>query len=922
MLSERSPPEGQEDPPNTTSRGGSKKAPHTEADAPPAPPSTTTKDGGGRESPCKVGCGGVVSPLPAAHNAEAMASSSAAVTTTRRNTYTKDTTMMTSQQLQQQQQNVVDTTSAADEEDDACGGDVANTWCDEVTTTAAAMSESDETCDEAKSDNLDYDDGGAGGGDDSSDDGGGEDEDEEFSMLTTDAEDVSAAVAMTRRGLRGSDVSCSSSSSSDDDTDLEHDDDGMRHDSFFGGMCTSDEEGERGGQRSAGVGDVTSCDEGSSSSDNDTDVGGEPSPSLVTNPFHRKPIPPMEDSFLSLDEGATADEEALTEGCREKTGIMGGAKWEELMGGATCEKIGIVGGAKSEQITGSVGGAIASTNQKSLIIIDNDSNQRNANDIEIASKELLTSNNINSKCVTAVTHAVKFTCNSSLIDNKRVDISVPFTTSASTTNFTSSMTVEPPDSTHLSDAGLTTTPSITGVQHPSHLTDGEPDSKGAAPATAAYDYLNAPIPASFVPSKEEYIPNSENPAELPPASDNKYAHTAAMTRTLSLSSCGSKSGKYDTRSSAILDCRLDNESQSVVAALDDAAREAQQQLLRLNMQLQQYRKMATRKKARKLLDAKLNPALKHSLLALKIPLGLPHSALPLQVYPLKHEDVALDGCIECEAQALLERSCRDNYLARQAQASLEAAQYALTAALFRRPGERLYKVFVMREGHARGAPGAVRVVLSSHAVYVLNTCPAPSLLHALPYTQLHTLVLGAFSDWVVLLSRSAVESGGGGYHGGGNTSTTTTTTTRTPPVSGIQLCAADSEYTLEFVSCLELQTRRSLMSRAAEGSEGDLERSSSAAAAGRDDLYTAWMADGDTKVSTSQELRRSAGYHGHTSARAERHFGLSDAIEHLVPGVVEAGEWEVAVLRQWLQCLLPAEVRGRRQDTWCQLTEW
>ena len=786
--------------------------------------------------------------------------------------------------------------------------------CDDI----EVMSEDDNfTCDEVMSDDLDEE------GDDGDDEDNSEDipedscidndsvletdlNDEDISQLTTDVDQCESS---------------SSSSTGNSATDVE----AIRRGRS---VCLTDDEEFHGtsGHRSAGVGVETvsnSSDGGSTDEDcEETDVGT--SDVLTATSFHRQPIP-MEESMLSLDEVAEPEEEALTEGCREKTSIVGGSKWDELMGG--------MGGAAT--------------------LVEDKVNKQNM--IENNTIDFITQST-NLAVTTVIPFAKVPGGRSSLIDVEPVTVSIPFTTSVST-NFISSMSVETPAEKF-----------TTLVADMKNIEDLTNSSRAQVLEDKFYvglndDSINEPIPESFVPNNEmpPFLNESDSAdRETDSFNTEKYIPPSVMTRTLSLSSVGSKSGmfdnsKFDNRSdgklSSILDCKLDSTSQSVVAALDDAAREAQLQLLNLHTQLQLYRKMAARKKARKVIDDKVNTSLKYSILALKIPLGLPKS-LPLQLYPLKHEDVNFPGCIECEAQEHLERSCRDSCIARHSLAASEASQNVLTTALFRRPGEKLYKVFMMREGHARGVPVPVRVVLSSHALYVLNTCPAPSLLHALPYTRLHTLVLGGFSDWVILLSRGDIESGseGRGYLGVADRSERGTKSNNViPTVVGIQLCGADPDFTLEFVACLELQARRALMSVMAgeirqslehklnnsqnisNTLQTDDEKERFAKAKSRSDtfkedlscssnqsgnLYDAWMGcedqlAGSSKVSTPQEWRRPQS--SITSGPRKQlwlHASLSDSIEHLVPGVVEAGEWERLVLRQWLQYLLPSEV-------WC-----
>ena len=557
------------------------------------------------------------------------------------------------------------------------------------------------------------------------------------------------------------------------------------------------EENQGDSDREAGVGTNSTDSE-------DSDDTGEseeelPVQSHVANNYDRR-IPLMEDSVYSMDDGEV--EEALTEACRGKTSIVGGAKWEELMAGSA-------------------------NPVKSKV------NRKNS---------------------------------STVVPSKKEEQSVK-----SSTPKKSAKKEEKPPVKDLN--GLMTESGISQISEAS-------DSFACGDAK---DF-------------------------------EKSFSCAGLTRTMSLSSCGSK---YDARSdgklssaltSSKIEYRLDNASETAVAALDDAAREAQLKLLNLHTQLQHYRKMAARHKTRQVLDDKIDLAIKFRILGLQ-DLTTLGPALPLVIYPLKHDYVAVPGCEHCDVQADLDEKAFNLHCASYSLSKCESSQNALSTAIFRRPGERLCKVFIMREGHIRGRASTVRVVLSSHALYVLNTCPAPALLHALPYTQIHTVIMGAYKDWVVIISRSVVESGGvmaavrKDSRAGGNTPGTA----MNQHVVGVQLCVADPAVAQEFVAYLELQTRRALL--ASHNNEMRLMNDPAKTPAGQQHFEEQMKRTSSaTDISESATECGSRVLNPTDRRRGAQHAGLSDVIEHLVPCVVEEGEWEKKVLEQWLQYLMPVEV--------------
>ncbi|XP_018020126.1 uncharacterized protein LOC108676550 isoform X2 [Hyalella azteca] len=838
LLSERSPPEGQEDPAVTSSASSLKKPASTKPK--PSPAKTDFKDETSRPEDVEF------------------------ITESKLDGYVSTS----SGSMKKNSSTLVETSIGDDATDE------------ERATSAEVLEEADEgesshvpldssQCEDSLSDELVMSDEEVGGGDGSITD---TDDNEEVSQLTTDADPSESRLGS---------CSVSSGSSGTDLGDL-----ALR----AGLLCASNDDLHViGGAllRSSGVGldtDDTSdglLSDGESSTGAEQESGAESLPGIVLSSYQRHPLP-LDESFCSLGD-ENLEEEALTEGCRGKTGIVGGAVWDQLMGGLP-EAV-ISQDLKKEK---NLKGKPAHLEETVEALI----NQTDGT--------LINFNQTDGTPVKSIVHS------------------------------------EVPDT-----VGLEKSESTNTVELGNFVSEGVVSVTNVSNVATSQKYVRDGSEGVMTQSAHSALSEA-------PGSDKVGVVGATMSRTLSLSSCGSRSGgldgsRMDARSdgklSSILDskidCKLDSTSESVVAALDDAAREAQLQLLNLHTQLQHYRKMALRRKTRKLLDSKLNPILKSSMLEFSIALTLP-KALPVMVYPLKHSDAPVHDCPDCVVQQQWEDSSGDFIsLSSITVIPNEATQNVLSSTVFRRPGERLYKIFIMRAGHAAGFANTVRVVLSSHALYVMTTCPAPSLLHALPYTQVHSLVLGAYREWVVVLSRAAVEWG----------SVEEKTSVGGCNVVGVQLCAADPSLALDFVASFELQTRRALMALQANeikfSNEGkflpiaglddgrDLEKLASRPVESRrlsGDVQTDPQGRAyDTrsfgsKASTPQEWWRPPVWRHGVGGQSDDFLSMSGRIERQVPAVVDAREWEPMVLSQWLQMLLPTEASTRVVGSW--MVDW
>lgn len=855
MLSERSPPEGQEDPPGSSSNSSLKKLTQRSKQSAKASDDDNKSSSHGKEKKTSEKQKAAETKVMSEDELDKMDG----YVSTSSSSVRKHTGSSTLVDVSTDEAVAVTMT----DDDRPTSADVVDDDDDDIESSQAPADTSESEQDEEEE----------GGDVTMSDDDDGDmmegslvytDDNEEVSQLTTDADASESRMGMS--------CSVSSSTSSSSSSSLTGNGAVLQH--IPGVGCTSDDDlfgtaDVVAGLRSAGVGlDTEDTSEGVLSDDSSTGMDeSETAEGVLVSAFQRQPLP-LDESFCSL--GDENLEEALTEGCRAKTSIVGGNMWDQLMGG-----------------------------------------------LEGSSTILQKTEQINK---------------SDTISKDRPK------TSKSSLNTASSLIKEPQTIVESFEKTISAKEIIPDV---SHKTEGMNGVRLSSKDTSVNSEVTNNGVSKVIDESSIVSPHKRDDGCLMTRSAHSALSEAPscdkthpMTRTLSISSCGSKSGgldmsRYDSRSdskfSAILDskvdCKLDSTSESVVAALDDAAREAQLQLLNLHTQLQHYKKMALRRKTRRALDAKMSPAIKHSIISLSIPLEL-NKPLPLSIYPLKHSDVELEDCPDCKVQAEWEETASQTCASLSSLTLIhnEASQNVLSTAIFRRPGEKLFKTFMMREGHVAGLSNTVRVVLSSHALYVLNTCPAPSLIHALPYTQAHTLVLGAYREWVVLLSRAAVEWGNAGEDKGGAGGT---------QVVGIQLCTADPDLAVDFVSSFELQTRRALMAvQATEmrfANEGKFlplsctsDMTSSVASLDHRrlscDLQTDPGASGytrssESKVSTPQEWwRPPSRRRARVAGKEDDWRELSGRIERLVPGVVDAKEWEGRVLEQWLHYLLPTEV--------------
>ncbi|KAF2366733.1 Pleckstrin domain [Trinorchestia longiramus] len=869
MLSERSPPEGQEDPVGLNSTSSLKK-----------PAKNHVKKASNSDRDAKESNDGVIKNASEEETANKENRLDGYVSTSsgsmRKGSSTLVETSVGGDVTDEDRPTTADFLDEADEVESS-RAPLDSSMCDEESLSDDAVI-SDEEADGGECSVLDTDD------------------NEDVSQLMTDVDPSESRMGMTCSDS----TSSSSSSSSSSCTGVG----AIALPPNPGYVCTSDDDLFAAGGailRSAGVGvDTEDTSEGILSDDESSlgaehESGPDSLPGVRMSSYQRQPLP-LDESFCSLGDD-NLEEEALTEGCRGKTGIVGGAVWDQLMGGMS-------GTALDLHTEGSEKNVRENGVQK---IVSSVSYVHKQNDGPIFNESLVKSMSVNHLVSAAPLVAEKpKQSNTNLEEGVRVNA-----------DKIKSVSNEVPE--RIIGSGST----IGGVASGSCIAGSQKHKRD---------------------SSDGLMTQSAHSALSETTSSDKGALVGApMSRTLSMSSCGSRfDGRSDGKLSAILDakleCKLDSTSESVVAALDDAAREAQLQLLNLHAQLQHYRKMALRRKARKVLDAKLNPALKSSILSLRIALTLPQS-LPVAIYPLKHSDVPVADCPDCVVQQQWEDSAGEvtNSLSSITFAPSEATQNVLSSAIFRRPGERLHKTFMMREGHVAGLASTVRVVLSSHALYVLTTCPAPSLLHALPYTQVHTLVLGAYREWVVVLSRAAVEWG----------SSEDKTSVGGTHVVGIQLCAADPVLTLDFMASFELQTRRALMivhatemkfanegkfvplngldERCREGDKTALLSQDHRRPSG--DVHTDPQGrtydsrSGGSKASTPQEWWRPPQWrHGHGTNKMEDFLTVSGRIQRQVPAVVDARQWESLVLSRWLQLLLPAEADTRLVGSW--LVDW
>ena len=904
MLSERSPPEGQEDPPESLSSSA-----------------VAVKD-----TPSKTSDDGVTSPS---------SGNTSVIDVTKRGRNSKQRGAVALDACDEGD----DTSAATSLREDLFVTDTdAN---DEGGTTSYADEPGSEYDEEGVDDSLMYDDG----------------------MLATAAH----STAIYNEGdmsLLTTDMESENSRTDgvDDTSDVD-----TRHDDIDGGLSDDDAGNlylNPNIDRTLGVGNVTSSsDEDSSSSssvaadgyinkhgdaDDDTDVADAESSSEeeadeeeevaavmpVSETYNRR-LPLMEESLCSLEEVKT-EEEALTEGCREKTGIVGGSKWEELMGG----------------MNGSTGVIPSKCDMKD-----------NASTVFSSGSASAMKPSASAIFPTTLTTA---TIASNLSNAQTVSVSVPFINSISPKTMIVSQDPELPvvNKKEVTSEVQSATNDPLLIEHNATFSTNSKKSEVSKSAAEEQQADQPNIDSSeLLRETTAVIANlSELEGSMSEKSQNfidqrsdSFPPPSYWAMTQSVSSCGSKSGVYD--GGKLSDCKLDSTTQSVVAALDDAAREAQLQLLNLHTQLQQYRRMSNRRKARKVIDARVNPSIKMNMLALKLRTELPSSHLPVALYPLKHSYISVPECDDCEQQMQLEELSMELYGAAMSSLLSQASQNVFSTSIFRRPGEKLYKVFMMREGHIRGRASTVRVVLSSHALYVLNTCPVPALLHALPYTQLHTVVVGAYKEWVVVLSRGVVESLGDGGVRGVNTIDTTRDTEQQG--LGIQLCIADPEVTDEFVGSLEIQARRSIMAAVTN----ELKTISEGKTPNMSNQYLPGGFHGmdNRHMSRSESLRELEEYthggwngydHGEfvvTETRSmsskvstpmedgqwrrcwtsappyspkvyTQHVGLTDSIEHLIPSVVESDDWEPIVLQQWLRHLMPMEPVCKVLGSW--LVEW